>query len=225
MLTVHHLGVSQSERVVWLCEELGIDYELKLHKRDPLYSPQSLKDLYPIGTAPVIQDGQLTLGESGACVEYIIQKHGQGRLALPPSHPDYATYLYWLHFANGSLQPQASRILMFRMAGVDPSNNIYQGTEKRVDALFRHMDKHLGQGNEWLAGKEFTAADIMSVFTLTTSRTFQSLDLSAYKNILAYLKRVVARPGYKRYREKADPDLPLMIDGPAPENFIDKLQR
>lgn len=226
MLTVHHLRVSQSERIVWLCEELGIEYHLKLHNRDPLFSPQALKDLTEIGTAPVIQDGDLTMGESAACAEYIIHKHGNGRLALPPSHPDYANYLYWFHYANGSLQPGVSRLLSLKSAGVDASNDTFRRYTERMDQYLRHIDDYLGRGNQWLAGKEFTAADIMTVFTLTTMRTFYSIDLSSYGNILPYLKRAVQRPGYKKYREKGeDPDFPLMIDGPAPENFIEKVRR
>lgn len=224
MLTVHHLGVSQSERVVWLCEELGIEYDLKLHKRDPIFSPQSIKDLYELGTAPVIQDGSLTLGESAACVEYIIHKHGNGRLALPPSHPDYAAYLYWFHFANGSLQPGLSRLLTLKFANVPESDDFASRYIDRYAAYLRHVDSHLGQGHDWLAGKDFSAADIMTVFTLTTMRSFYAVDLTPYKNILAYLKRISQRPGYISTREKGDPGLPLMIDGPPPKSFFDGLK-
>ncbi|THZ08759.1 glutathione S-transferase [Aureobasidium pullulans] len=224
MLTVHHMRVSQSERIVWLCEELEIKYDLKLHNRDPMFSPQAIKDLYEIGSAPVIQDGDLTMGESAACVEYIIHKHGDGRLALPPSHPNYADYVYWFAFSNGTLQPAVSRLMSIKAAGVDSSNDTAKRYQGKLDLYLRHVDGRLGRTNEWLAGEEFTAADIMTVFTLTTMRTFYSIDLSAYSNILAYLKRVVQRPGYKSYREKGDPELPLMIDGPAPENFLEKLK-
>src|SRR3954452_66527 len=107
MLTVHHLGKSQSERIVWLCEELGIPYELKRYARDPvsMLAPADYKALHPIGAAPVLTDGGLVLAESGAVLDYIIAKYGNGRLTLKPDHPDFASYLYWLHFANGSLQP------------------------------------------------------------------------------------------------------------------------
>ena len=106
MLTVHHLGKSQSERVVWLCEELGIPYELKRYARDPvtMLAPAEYKALHPIGTAPVITDGDFVLAESGAIVDYIMAKYGNGRLALRPDHPDFAQFLYWFHFANGTLQ-------------------------------------------------------------------------------------------------------------------------
>jgi glutathione S-transferase len=104
MLTVHHLGKSQSERIVWLCEELGIPYELRRYDRDPvtILAPAEYRALHPIGAAPVITDGDLVLAESAAITEYIIVKHGNGRLALGPSHPGFAAYLYWFHFANGT---------------------------------------------------------------------------------------------------------------------------
>ena len=111
MLTVHHLGKSQSERIVWLCEELEIPYELKCYTRDPvtMLAPPDYKALHPIGAAPVITDGDLVLAESGAVVDYIIAKYGNGRLALAPDHPDFAHYLYWFHFANGTLQANMGR--------------------------------------------------------------------------------------------------------------------
>src|SRR6185369_7062154 len=114
MLTVHHLGKSQSERIVWLCEELGIPYELKRHVRDSvtMLAPPDYKALHPIGSAPVITDGDLVLAESGAIVDYIMAKYGDGRLALRPDHPDFAQFLYWFHFANGTLQAGMGRLMI-----------------------------------------------------------------------------------------------------------------
>ncbi|GAB7348767.1 hypothetical protein MBLNU459_g7496t1 [Dothideomycetes sp. NU459] len=220
MLVVHHLGVSQSERVVWLCEELGLEYDLKLHKRDPIYSPQSIKDLHPLGQAPIIQDGSLTLAESAACVDYINFVHGGGKLALPPTHKDYPKYIYWFHFANGMLQPTMGRLMTLEKSGLDESNQMRKNMKAKMELYVGSMDKHLGEGNTWLAGDEFSAADIMSVFSLTTMRSFYQLDLSQFKNVLAYLKRTTERDSYRRAREKGDPGLPLMVDGPPPESFF-----
>jgi glutathione S-transferase len=114
MLTVHHLGRSQSERIVWLCEELGLEYELKRYERAPLLAPPEYKALHPIGTAPVITDGDLVLGESGAIIEYILAKYGGGRLQRAVGHREFANYLYWLHFANGSFQALLHRTLIAR---------------------------------------------------------------------------------------------------------------
>jgi glutathione S-transferase len=104
MLTVHHLGKSQSERIVWLCEELEVPYELKRYARDAatMLAPADYKALHPTGTAPVITDGDVVLAESG--VEYIVEKYGEGRLRLSADHPDFAQFLYWFHFANGTLR-------------------------------------------------------------------------------------------------------------------------
>jgi glutathione S-transferase len=120
MLTIHHLGHSQSERIVWLCEELGIPYELRHYRRDAVtrLSPPDLRALHPLGAAPLIEDGDLLLAESAAIVEYIIVRHGGGRLRLDPSHPDYAAYLYWFHFSNGNLQPVMGRLMMVSRAGL-----------------------------------------------------------------------------------------------------------
>jgi len=103
MLTVHHLGISQSDRIVWLFEELRIPYELIRYERDPVtrLAPESYKALHPAGTAPVITDGDLVLGESGAIIDYIVARYGNDRLTLSADHPDFAHYLYWYHFANG----------------------------------------------------------------------------------------------------------------------------
>lgn len=222
-LIVHHLQASQSERITWLCEELGIDYELVKHQRDPFLSPQSIKDLNPIGQAPVIQDGDVTLPESGAITEYIIHKYGNGKLALDPSDKDYAKYLYWFHFANGNLHPQLSRVMVLKHAHVNPEEWHAQRHFNQLTKFLNFMDNHL-ETNQWLVGDQFTAADIMNVFPLTTMRTFSGEDISAYPNILAWLKRATERDGYKKSRAKGDPELPLMIDGEPPAQFLDKLK-
>lgn len=226
MLTVHHLQVSQSERIVWLCEELNLPYNLVLHKRSPMYSPQSIKDLHPLGAAPIIQDGSLTLAESAACIDYIIHMHGSGRLALSPGHKDYATYLYWFHFANGTLQPAIGRLMALSVAKVDPTQAYPARMLEKLKSYLQFMDDHLAApGTTWLAGAEFTAADIMTVFTLTTMRTFYSLDLSAYENILAYIKRAGEREAFKRARSKGDPELEFYCQGPPPPNYIERISK
>jgi glutathione S-transferase len=212
MLTVHHLGHSQSERVVWLCEELAIPYTLKLYARDPvtILSPPALRVLHPLGAAPVIEDDGLLLAESAAIVEYIIVKHGGGRLRLGPDHPDYASYLYWFHFANGNLQPVMGRALMVGRVGLAPDHPVQMAVQGRLDRVMALVEARLGEA-EHLAGSEFTAADIMSVFSLTTMRLFQPVDLRPYPNILAYLQRIGARPAYRRAMAKGDPDLVPML--------------
>jgi glutathione S-transferase len=212
MLTIHHLGKSQSERVVWLCEELAIPYELVRHTRDATtgLSPPSLKALHPMGTGPVMVDDGVVMAESGAIVQYIIEKHGGGRLALKPGHPDYAHYLYWFHFANASLQPLMGRNMQLHRLKLAPETPLLVSTLERLDRALRWMDKRLGEA-DWLAG-EFTAADIMTVFSLTTMRYFFPADWGAYPSVKAYLKRVAARPAYQSAMSKGDPGMALLLD-------------
>jgi glutathione S-transferase len=212
MLTVHHLGKSQSERIVWLCEELGIPYELKRYNRDPvtILAPAEYRTLHPIGAAPVITDGDLVLAESGAIIEYIIAKHGDGRLALGPNHPGFATYLYWFHFSNGTLQPVLGRKSLLRRAGTPDDHPAALFVTERVGRALGLAETRLGEA-EYLAGRELTAADIMAVFTLTTMRYFAPVDLAPYPNTRAYLQRIAARDAYRRAMEKGDPGMPLLL--------------
>jgi glutathione S-transferase len=212
MLTVHHLGRSQSERIVWLCEELEIPYTLQCYTRDALtmLAPPEYKALHAIGTAPVIRDGELVLAESGAVVEYIIAKYGNGRLALPADHPDFAAFLYWYHFANGTLQSQMGRSMILNRLKLADDNPVLQATRARVDRSFDLVNARLGEA-EYLAGREFTAADIMIGFSLTTMRYFLPYDIGRCPNILRYLALIGRRPAYRRAMEKGDPGMALLL--------------
>jgi glutathione S-transferase len=206
MLTVHHLGKSQSERIVWLCEELDIPYELKCYTRDSvtMLAPPDYKALHPIGAAPVITDGDLVLAESGAVVEYIIAKYGNGRLALNSAHPDFAPFLYWYHFANGTLQAAMGRSMILNRLKLADDNPILLASKGRLDRAFNLVDARMHEA-EYLAGTEFTSADIMIGFSLTTMRYFMPYDLGRCPNIVRYLARIGARPAYRRAMEKGDP--------------------
>jgi glutathione S-transferase len=212
MLTVHHLGKSQSERIVWLCEELEIPYALQRYTRDPvtMLAPPDYKALHAIGTAPVISDGGLVLAESGAVVDYIIARYAQGRLALAADHPDFASYLYWFHFANGTLQAQMGRSMILNRLKLADDNPVLQATRARVDRSFDFVNARLGEA-EYLAGREFTAADIMIGFSLTTMRYFLPYDISRCPNILRYLAVIATRPAYRRAMQKGDPGMALLL--------------
>lgn len=212
MLTIHHLEKSQSERITWLCEELGLPYDLKLYKRDPvtILAPPELKALHPQGTAPVIEDDGLVLAESGAVMQYILGKYGAGRLAPGPDDPAFAPCLYWFHFANGTLQPAMGRNMAMRWLNLPPDNPVLRRMRDRLDRAMDQVEAQLGEA-EFLAGPALTAADVMMVFSLTTMRIFLPLDLAPYPNILAYLQRIGARPAYRTAMRKGDPDLvPLL---------------
>lgn len=212
MLKIHHLGHSQSERIVWLCEELGLPYDLQHHTRDPVtrLSPPALKALHPLGAAPVIEDGDLLLAESAAIVEYIIVKHGGGRLKLGPEHPDYAAFLYWFHFSNGNLMPAMGRLMMVSRAKLPADHPVLVSVQGRLDKVMALIEARLGEA-PYFAGNEFTAADIMSVFSFTTMRLFQPMDLAPYPHVRAYLQRIGERPAYQRAMAKGDPDLVPML--------------
>ncbi|MDQ2139169.1 glutathione S-transferase family protein [Alcaligenaceae bacterium B3P038] len=212
MLTIHHLGRSQSERILWLCEELGLPYTMVKHVRDPvtILSPPALKALHPLGAAPVIIDDGVMLAESGAIVQYLIEKYGSGRLALNSSDPDFAAYLYWFHFANANLQAVMGRNMLLRRLELADDDAVLLSTRERLSRALGMVEARLGSAT-YLAGDAFTAADIMTVFSLTTMRIFMPLDLSPYPNILAYLARIGAREGYQRAMKKGDPDLVPML--------------
>ena len=212
MLIVHHLGVSQSERIVWLCEELGIDYELVRHDRDPVtrLAPAAYKALHPAGTAPVIQDGDVVLSESGAIVEYIVAKYGDGRLTVSPDSPEFANYLFWLHFSNASMGSTEMIRMVTSVMGVEADHPMMGFVNDRSDRGYSQVEARLGSA-PFFAGAELTAADIMMVFTLTTLRMFSPRDISGYPNIVAYLARIGSRPAYQRAMAKGDPGMPLLL--------------
>jgi len=217
MLTLHHLGRSQSERIVWLCEELGLEYELKRYQRraDNRLAPPEYKALHPMGTAPILTDGDLVLGESGAICEYLLQTHGNGRLVVKRDEPGFTHYLYWFHFANGTLQPLVVQVRYLERADSSDENAPLQTAKERFALVFSILERRLGEA-PYLAGNELTAADIMTVFSLTTMRLFKPYDLSPWPNILAYLQRIGARPSYRRAMQKADPDLTPVL-GAVPQ--------
>jgi glutathione S-transferase len=211
MLTIHHLGLSQSERIVWLCEELELPYKLVRYDRDSRtrLAPAEYKALHPLGTAPIIQDGDVTLAETGAIVDYIVAKYNGQSLTLGPNDPGFADYLFWLHFANGSLMPgQMMGLIAARIPGQTEEGA--KMLDMRASRAFGMLEKRLGE-TPYLAGDTLTAADIVTVFSLTTMRMFGPRDISGYPNILAYLQRIAARPAYQRAMAKAEPGMTPLL--------------
>ena len=219
VLTVHHLARSQSERIVWLCEELGIDYELKVYNRCPILAPPELKRLHPSESAPVITDGDVTLAESGAIAEYILVKYGKGKLVVGPGDKNYVDYLYWLHFATGTLQPSLSRNMFLRLAQVPADNQMMASTVSRREHAISMLNGRL-ENNEWLAGTDFTAADVMAVTSLTTMRLWMPFSLEPYLNVLSYLKRVGEREAFQRAMAKGDPGFEPLLGAEAPKPLV-----
>lgn len=203
MITIHHLGVSQSDRVVWLMEELGLPYELVWHRRgaDNLMPPSYLA-LHPAATAPVIQDGDRTLTESAAILEYVCHRYGEGKLTVRPDEPNYPDYVYWMHFNNNALGLFFARLAL----GAGPSNEatarIAGLIQRREDGYARFMEQTLAK-SPYLAGDEFTCADIMSVFNLVSLPSFVAH--ANTPNVKDYLARIAGRPAYIRAMQIAGP--------------------
>lgn len=225
VLTVHHLGRSQSERIVWLCEELDLDYDLIVYDRSPILAPPELKKLHPSETAPIITDGDVTLAESSAITEYILTKYGHGRLQIPPSEKNYADYLYWLHFANGTLQPAITRTMSMNSTAQPPNadNPLLRHLLSRRERALAQLDTRL-RDNEWLSGKEFTAADTMAVVCVSTMRLFVPFGLEGYPGVMAWLERVGRREGYRRAMGKGDPGLEPVLRVEAPMSFFEEVR-
>ncbi|HET9652552.1 MAG TPA: glutathione S-transferase [Usitatibacter sp.] len=206
MITVCHLTSSRSERIVWLLEELGLEYRLEVFRREPNgAAPAALRAIHALGKAPVIRDGDRVLAESGAIVDYIVHRHGGGRLAIAPAAPEYARYLYWLHFAEGSLM---SLMLIALVVGRIPeaaSSPVRARVLDRLKAMLAFVDGEIA-ARPWFAGDAFSAADVMMVFPFTTMRRFLEYDIAPYANISHYLERIAARPAYRKAMAIAGPD-------------------
>jgi glutathione S-transferase len=215
MIIVHHLNNSRSQRVLWLLEELGLDYELKLYQRDPktMLAPPSLKAVHPLGKSPVITDGENTIAESGAIIEYLLQQYGGGRLIPAAGSKDRLRYTYWLHYAEGSAMPPLLMKLIFARLGRPPmpallrplARSIANGVQRnyidpQLKAHLDFMEGELGK-SAWFAGEEFSAADVQMSFPLEAAQSRGGLDASRPK-LFAFLQRIHARPAYRRAIDK-----------------------
>lgn len=218
LITVHHLNNSRSQRILWLLEELGLEYTVVHHQRDPktMLAPESLKAVHPLGKSPVIVDGRTTLAESGAIIEYLGDKYGQELgLAPKPGTPARLRYSYWLHYAEGSAMPPLLMSLVFSKIKSAPmpffirpiANAIahramagYVGPQ--VQLHLAYMNAELG-ARPWFVGKKFTAADIQMSFPIEAAAT--RADMDQYPHLLAFLQKIHARPAYQRALEKGGP--------------------
>jgi glutathione S-transferase len=205
VITIYHLDTSRSERIVWLMEELGLEYKLELFQRnDNGSAPEALREIHALGKAPVIRDGDTALAESGAIVDYIVHRYAGDRLAVAPAAQEYARYIYWFHFAEGSLM---SLLILALVLGRVPEANaspVRTRVLERTKQTLAFIDSELAQAT-YFAGAAFTAADIMMTFPFTTMRHFLNYDLAPYANILAYLQRIESRPAYQKAMALAGP--------------------
>ncbi|HEY4957123.1 MAG TPA: glutathione S-transferase [Caldimonas sp.] len=218
MITVHHLNNSRSQRVLWLLEELGIPYELKKYQRDAktMLAPPELTKVHPLGKSPVVTDNGITVAESGAIIEYLLDTYGAGRLVPKAGTEEARRFRYWLHFAEGSAMPPLLLKLIFDRLETGPmpffAKPIARGIARKVKGLMIEpnlkrqldfMESELGR-SEWFAGDELSAADIQMSFPVEAAAQRAGLDASRPK-LMAYLKRIHARPAYKRALERGGP--------------------
>jgi glutathione S-transferase len=199
MLVVHHLNNSRSQRILWLLEELGAPYEIKAYQRDATtnLAPPELEAVHPLGKSPVITDDGVTINESGAIVDYIVRKHGHGKLAPPGGTPAHEKYLEWLHYAEGSAMLPLMLNLYVRRLG-EAGKPLHGRIQDEMDRHLGYVDKAL-EGRDWLLG-DFTAADVQMSFVGEVARAFGQTDM--HKNIGAWVERFQARPAYQRSLEK-----------------------
>ena len=208
--TIHHLRISQSERIVWLCEELGLDYDLKLYNRNPetRLAPPELKALHPMQIAPLLEDGDLLLGESGAIVEYICGRYAPDTPLVPrPDHPDFARHLYWFHFANATFMTNGMKQIAVNAVGADMPPPLM----KRVTNARTQVEHALGEA-PYFGGAQLTTADIMMGFQLTTSRAFNAKSVEDMPNVQSWLKRIGEREAYRRAFAKAETGMEPKLD-------------
>ncbi|MDR3418922.1 MAG: glutathione S-transferase [Nevskia sp.] len=217
MIVVHHLNNSRSQRVLWLLEELELPYEIKHYQRDAktMLAPESLKAVHPLGKSPVITDGGNTVPESGAIVEYLVERYGKGRLIPPPGTPERLRYTYWLHYAEGSAMLPLLLRLLFSKVATSPMpffvKPVARGIVAKVNQAFigpqlklhqDYVESELGK-SQWFAGDEFTAADIQMSFPLEAGAARGSEGVRPHTE--AFLQRIHARPAYRKALEKGGP--------------------
>lgn len=215
MIVVHHLNNSRSQRVLWLLEELGLPYEIVRYERDPktMLAPKALRDIHPLGKSPVLVDGDATLAESGAIVEYLIDRYGEGRFRPAPGTPDALRYRYFLHYAEGSAMPQLLLKLVFTRMESAPvpffarpvARMLARGAQRTfVDPQLKlhldYLETQIGPSG-WFVGDDLTGADIQMSFPLEAAASRAGLD-TARPRLKAFLERIHARPAYRAALER-----------------------
>ncbi|MFM0500819.1 glutathione S-transferase family protein [Paraburkholderia caffeinilytica] len=215
MLIVHHLNNSRSQRVLWLLEELGVPYEIKRYERDPatMLAPPELRAVHPLGKSPVITDDGQTLAESGAIIEYLVDKYGQGRFAPAAGTPERLRYTYWMHYAEGSaMPPLLLKLVALRIAGA-PMPFFAKPIARKIAATLQasfidpQLKLHLGYINKelsatgWFVGSDFTAVDVQMSFPLEAATARGGME-GQIPAVVDFLKRIHARPAYQRALER-----------------------
>ncbi|MFL9918162.1 glutathione S-transferase [Paraburkholderia fungorum] len=215
MLTVHHLNNSRSQRVLWLLEELGVPYEIKRYERDQktMLAPPELRAVHPLGKSPVITDDGQTLAESGAIIEYLVDRYGQGRFAPAAGTQERLRYTYWMHYAEGSaMPPLLLKLVALRIASA-PMPFFARPIARKIASTLQssfidpQLKLHLGYINKelgatgWFVGNDFTAADVQMSFPLEAATARGGME-GQIPAVVDFLKRIHARPAYQRALER-----------------------
>lgn len=218
MITLHHLENSRSQRIIWLLEELGVDYQIKRYERDRKtnLAPESLKQVHPLGKSPVITDGDRTLAESGVIINYLIRHYGSERFQPAPDSEAWDQAQYWLHYGEGSLMPYLVMSLVFEKIKTAPMpffiRPVARGIADKVmgsfitpnlDTHFAYIEDHL-TANDWFAGEQMTAADFQMIFPLEAALQ-RAAAARRYPNICDMVERIHALPAYQAALEKGGP--------------------
>ena len=219
MIRVHHLNNSRSQRILWLLEELGLSYEVVRYQRDAktMLAPPELRAVHPLGKSPVITDDDITVAESGAIIEYLVERYGQGRLQPALGTPERLRYTYWLHFAEGSAMPPLLLKLVFSFLPKSPAlpallrplvRKVSEGAQKsfidpQILQQLNYFEAELGR-HEWFAGDTFSAADIQMSFPLEAAAARGGLD-KKWPKVSAFLQKIHDRPAYRRALEQGGP--------------------
>ena len=218
MIILHHLENSRSQRILWLLEELGVDYDLVGYRRDPetQLAPPELLKVHPLGKSPVITDGEVTVAESGAIIEYLVGKYDDGTLLPAAGTPERLAYTYWLHYAEGSFMPLMILSLIMSRIETAPMPFFVKPIAKGIVAKVRNgyldpnvtrnlafMESSL-EGRNWFVGDTLTAADIQMSFAVEAAEVRTDL-ATHYPNLKGYLERMRARPAYQKALEKGGP--------------------
>ena len=215
MITVHHLENSRSQRILWLLEELGVDYAIKRYGRDKQtgLAPPELKDVHPLGKAPVITDGDRTIAESGAIIEYLMYEYDEGRLRPAEGTDERLAYNYWLHYAEGTFAPLMVLSLVMSRIETAPMNFILKPVAKGIAGKVRdaYLDENVTNNlrfmestlrkSRWFCGDVFTAADVQMSFALEAAEVRTDLG-DDYPHLAAFLETIRARPAYRRALDK-----------------------
>jgi len=218
MITVHHLENSRSQRILWLLEELALDYEIKQYKRDAKtrLAPPELIEIHPLGKSPVISDGDQTVAESGAIVEFLVGKYDDGRLLPADGTPERMAYTYWLHYSEGTFMPLMIVSLIMHRVATAPAPFFVKPIARGIAAKVRggfldpnvkrnldYMDSTLGK-TTWFCGNEMTAADIQMSFALEAAEVRTDL-ATEFPNLQGFLTRIRALPAFKKALERGGP--------------------